>query len=27
VERLSVRYETFAEEFTAILQRQVGIDE
>ncbi|WCF29220.1 protein TolQ [Xylella fastidiosa] len=27
LERLSVRYETFAEEFSAILQRQVGIDE
>lgn len=27
VERLSVRYETFAEEFSSILQRQTGNDE
>ena len=27
VERLSVRYETFAEEFSSILQRQSGADE
>ena len=27
VERLSVRYETFAEEFSSILQRQAGTDE
>ncbi len=27
VERLSVRYETFAEEFSSILQRQTGSDE
>lgn len=27
VERLSVRYETFADEFSSILQRQVGADE
>ncbi len=27
VERLSVRYETFAEEFSSILQRQAGADE
>ena len=27
VERLSVRYETFADEFSSILQRQAGADE
>jgi len=27
VERLSVRYETFAEEFSSILQRQSGGEE
>ncbi|HLM53610.1 MAG TPA: MotA/TolQ/ExbB proton channel family protein, partial [Pseudoxanthomonas sp.] len=27
VDRLSVRYESFAEEFSSILQRQSGADE
>ena len=27
VERLSVRYETFSDEFSSILQRQAAVDE
>jgi len=27
VERMAVRYETFADEFSSILQRQTGVDD